>query len=151
MSHQTQARSRNAQHAIAVKQTKPQQTSNMRQSRTQPTNKQPSGHTATRAAKHPTKNKETPQPRLTGTATGHPDTAYATNATTPSNHTPTGSMFPSRAQCADHGPTTGGREPPRTHPNRVAPTQTTRRAAQTWPRQGKDKSPANAAWKRQRR
>ena len=41
-----------------------------------------------RTRKRPTR-KETPQPYPTGTVTGHPDTAYATNTTTPSNHTPT--------------------------------------------------------------
>lgn len=56
------------------------------------------------------------------TVTGHPDTAYAINATTPSNHTPTGSMFPSRAQCANHGLATGEREPPeRAHTGRAHP------------------------------
>lgn len=38
------------------------------------------------------------------------------------HHTPTGSMFPSRAQCANHGPATGEREPPeRAHTGRAHP------------------------------
>lgn len=31
---------------------------------------------------------------------------------------PTRGAFPSRTQCANHGPATGEREPPRTHPNK---------------------------------
>lgn len=155
MSQPAQERSRNAHYAIAVKQNKPPQTSNMRQSRTPPTNKQPSGHTAMRSAKRHTRNKvrntHTPPhairkarraqtsahavPANSATQTqgnprsrtnqaqpqGHPDTAYATNATTPGNHTPHGGAFPSRAQCANHGPATGEREPPEHTPTGARP------------------------------
>lgn len=89
MSQSARERARNAQHTIADKQHKQQQTNTKPSRRTQTASKQPSG-TATRAAKRPTKNKETPQPHQPGTVTGFPVIAYATNATTPSNHTPHG-------------------------------------------------------------
>ena len=122
MSHQTQARSRNTQHAIADNQNKPPQTSNMRQSRTQPTNKQPSGHTATRIVKHPTKKQGNPATAPNRHSHGASRHRLRPSTDTHGNHTPTGSMFPSRAQCANHGPATGEREPPeRAHTGRAHP------------------------------
>ena len=154
MSHQTQARSRNAQHAIADKQNKPQQTSSTQQSRTQPTNKQPNGRTTMHTAKHPTRNKsrDTHTPTKTREKQGAYRQAHTrgpseqhhalenkeTPAAAPTRHSHRGiptphtqptpphpattprqeSMFPSRAQCANHGPATGERESPRTHPNK---------------------------------
>lgn len=64
------------------------------------------------------------------TVTGHPDTAYATNATTPGNHTPGGA----RSLAAHNALITAQPQVKGNHPNaptRGAPTQTTRRAAQT--------------------
>lgn len=70
MSHQTRARSRNAQHAIADKQHKQQQTSNTRQSRTQPTNKQPRGTPRCAQQNALPETRKPPQPHQPGTATG---------------------------------------------------------------------------------
>lgn len=137
MSHQTQARSRNAHHAIADKQNKPPQTSNMRQSRTQPTNKQPKRAHRDERSKTPYpkqdaqphamhKTRRTAPRRTTPHAnTRKPrDRAHIKHSHGASRHRirnqrhharqphPRRGAFPSRAQCANHGPATGEREPP---------------------------------------
>ena len=65
-----------------------------------------------RARKRPAKNKETPQPRLTGTATGASRHRIRNQRHHAQQPHPTQGVFPSRAQCANHGPATGEREPP---------------------------------------
>ena len=82
-----------------------------------------------------------PQPHQPGTATGVPRHRIRNQRHHTQQPHPTRGAFPSRAQCANHGPATGEREPPRTRPNRSTPTQTTRRAARTRPGQGKERSP----------
>ena len=78
------------------------------------------------------------------TVTGCPDTAYATNATTPSNHTPHRvCSLAARNALITAQPQVKGNHP-NTPQQGSAPTQTTRRAAQAWPRQGKERSPRPA-------
>ena len=78
------------------------------------------------------------------TVTGCPDTAYATNATTPGNHTPHRvCSLAARNALITAQPQVKGNHP-NTPQQGSAPTQTTRRAAQAWPRQGKERSPRPA-------
>lgn len=130
----------------------------MRQSRTQPTNKQPSGHTATHVVKHHTRNKahnthtppatrhaqsqartdkhtrspsEQHRARIQGNPRsrtnqaqpqGHPDTAYATNATTPGNHTPGGACpLAARNALTTAQPQAKGKHPNTPHQGRAHP------------------------------
>jgi hypothetical protein len=73
MSHHVRERSRNAQHAIAVKQTKTQQTGNKRRNGTQPTNKQPKRAHRDKRSKTP-RQKQGAQPPANNTTRKHKET-----------------------------------------------------------------------------